>query len=123
MATEKPVSFDDLEPIEDSNDDYDDGEELIRFEVGEPVLGVIVEIERDLGPNSNSMVHLARDGQLDDRIKFWSNGQIDRKIRDAGLGNGDWLGVCKLSETDTFENDDGEEVEYHLFDVRAPGGN
>lgn len=121
MASE-PLSFDDFDPVEESND-YDDGVEQIKFEVDEPVIGVIVDIERDVGPNDNDVIHLARDGDLSDRCKFWSNGQIRRVIDQKGLKSGSWLAVKKTSETSSYtvETDDGEEEEreYHLFDVRG----
>ncbi|UVE51791.1 hypothetical protein KU306_01455 [Haloferax larsenii] len=116
------MSFDDFEETE-VEDDYDDGVEEIKFEVGEPVVGVIVDIDRDVGPNENDVIHLARGGDLADRVKFWSNGQIRRTIEQKGLGNGSWLAVKKTDKTRTYEyeTDDGEteEREYHVFDVRG----
>ncbi|QRG24180.1 hypothetical protein HfxHg1_015 [Haloferax virus Halfgib1] len=121
MASE-PMSFDDFEETQ-VEDDYDDGVEEIKFEVDEPVIGVIVDIDRDVGPNENDVIHLARGGDLGDRVKFWSNGQIRRTIDKKGLSNGSWLAVKKTAETRTYEleNDDGstEEREYHVFDVRG----
>nr|WP_015060814.1 hypothetical protein [Haloferax sp. BAB-2207]AAB09608.1 ORF2 [Haloferax lucentense DSM 14919]ADB79726.1 unknown [Haloferax lucentense DSM 14919]UGC01924.1 hypothetical protein [Reporter vector pRV2]prf//2106196B ORF 2 [Haloferax sp.] len=121
MASE-PMSFDDFEETQ-VEDDYDDGVEEIKFDVDEPVIGVIVDIDRDVGPNENDVIHLARGGDLGDRVKFWSNGQIRRTIDKKGLGNGSWLAVKKTAETRTYEieHDDGstEEREYHVFDVRG----
>ncbi|KTG07550.1 hypothetical protein AUR66_05050 [Haloferax profundi] len=116
------MSFDDFEETKVEND-YDDGVEEIKFEVDEPVVGVIVDIDRDVGPNENDVIHLARGGDLGDRVKFWSNGQIRRVIEKKGLSNGSWLAVKKTDEMRSYEveNDDGttEEREYHVFDVRG----
>ncbi len=116
------MSFDDFEETQ-VEDDYDDGVEEIKFEVGEAVIGVIVDIDRDVGPNENDVIHLARGGDLGDRVKFWSNGQIRRVIDQKGLSNGSWLAIKKTEETRSyeFENEDGEteEREYHVFDVRG----
>ncbi|WP_396612718.1 hypothetical protein ACH9L7_05440 [Haloferax sp. S1W] len=60
MASE-PMSFNDFEETE-VEDDYDDGVEEIKFEVDQPVVGVTVDIDRDVGPNENDVIHLARGG-------------------------------------------------------------
>lgn len=119
MAAENAVNFDDLATLEVGNDYENDGEEMLSFEPGDSVAGVIISVERDVGPNSNSIIHLARGGDLKDRVKFWSNGQINRVLEANGLGSGDALGVKKTEETRTYKNDDGEEQEYHVFDVRG----
>lgn len=121
MAAEnKPtVDFDDLEPVE-SPAENDDDVPQVKLSPGENIVGEIREVTRDLPPHGNTLLHIARG--LGDVVKMWSNGQIDRKLDAAGLEVGDLVGIRKTERTESYVDDDGEEQEFYIFEVRSLDG-
>lgn len=115
MASEQAPSFDDLDPV--ANDFEDDDAEQIQLEPGDNVVGEIRQIHTGLGEFNSTLLYIARG--LGDVVKLWSNRQIDAQMEAAGLGVGDVIGIAKTEETATYTDDDGEETEYNIFEVRS----
>ncbi|MFY4811294.1 hypothetical protein ACOJIV_01095 [Haloarcula sp. AONF1] len=107
MATNESPSFDDLDSVEVSDDDNSNG--WIDLEPGEEVTGVITAF--------NPLASYNGVAEIDGRpIRL--NQTMRRQII-AGLIEGAKIGVRKSEETESFENDDGEEQEYNPREVRV----
>ena len=119
MAAQDAPSFDDLTPINPSNDTDDDEVPTVKLDPGEDIVAEIRHIERNVGRYGNNVLHLTLgDGTL---CKMWSNRTIDDALEEAGVGAGDTIGIRKDSDpyTYTIEDDDGneEEREAYVFQV------
>ena len=102
----KPDSFDDLEPTETTTDDS--GTDWIDLDPGQEVVGTITGLNLNAG--YNGVV------ELDGRPMYLNNELKNQII--AALVEGSMMGVRKSEDTETFENDDGEEQEYHPKEAR-----
>jgi len=116
MASESAPSFDDLNPVS-SNDYEDDDVEFIKLSEGESLVGEIRAIHRGLGEHNSTLLHVARG--LGDVVKMWSNRQIDSAINSAGIEEGDVIGIRKTEDTRTYVDENDDEHEYNVFDVRS----
>lgn len=124
MATkDDSTSFDDLMPVNASNDNDDDGETLIKLDPGDSLIGSLRFVESDVGKYNNDMLHLTREGD-DEAVKHWSNDTIRKSLKAADVKPGDVIGLRKESEPYTFEDDDGKEQRAHGYEVAvSEGGN
>lgn len=117
MAAQDTPAFDDLETVE-ADDDSDDYEtEWLELDPGESVVGELRSINPNCGQYNTTVLELARG--LGDVVTMWSNGQIDRALDANDLGEGDVVGIIHTEESRTFTDDDGEETEYDLWEVRT----
>ena len=115
MASKEAPSFDDLTPV-DTSDDTDDDVPVIKLEPGESIVAEVRHIERNVGKWKNSVLHLTRNGEP---CKMWSNATIDRALNAAEVGPGDTVGIRKGEDPYTYETDEGEEREAFDFEVRC----
>ena len=108
MATKDDTpSFDDLDSVEVSNDDNSNG--WIDLEPGQEVTGTITAF--------NPLASYNGVAEIDGRpIRL---NQTMRQQIIAGLVEGAQIGIRKSEETDSFENEDGEEQEYNPREVRV----
>jgi len=104
MATNDAPSFDDLDTVEVSDDDQDD---WIELEPGQEVTGRITAFD----PLASY------DGVVEIDGRPYRLNPTMRKQIIAGLVTGCNIGIRKSEQTDVFENDDGEEVEYNPREV------
>lgn len=112
MAT----NFDDLDKVTDepSNDDYDDVPAIEMEDPGDEFVGEVRHIERNVGKYDKMLVHVTVDGKPK---KYWAQREVERKLERADVGPGDTIGVRMSERSYTFQNDDGQEIEAHEFDV------
>jgi len=97
----KPDSWDDLEPTETTTEES--GTDWINLEPGDEVVGTITGLNLNAGYNGVI--------ELDGRPMYLNN-QLKNQII-AALVEGSTMGVRMSEDTETFEDDDGEEQEYH----------
>lgn len=117
MATDSSgTTFDELEPV--NNPDSEDSDKL-SLEPGDAVVVELRAIEQNVGEFKNSRLHVTTDAGDGEFRWMWSNSQIDKKLAAADAGPGDVVGIKKSDEMVSFENDDGEKIEYYEFEVRA----
>ncbi|SFR85737.1 hypothetical protein SAMN05216559_0130 [Halomicrobium zhouii] len=120
MAANDTPDFDDLEPVEINEQEDDSDAEWLDLEPGESVVGEVRAVRPNCGQYDNTVIELARG--LGDVVVMWSNGQIDRAFRVNDIGEGDVVGIKHTEDTATAENEDGEEYEFDIWEVRALGG-
>lgn len=116
MASKEAPSFDDMTPVESSNDN-DDDVPTVKLDPGESFVAEVRHIERNVGKWNNTVLHLTRSsGEM---FKYWSCGTIDRKLEKANVGPGDTIGVRKSEDQYEFTTEDGEGGEAYDFEVRV----
>ena len=93
MATKDVPSFDDLTPVEPSNDNNDEDVPIVKIEPGDELVADVRFIERNVGKWQNTMLHLTRTSG--ENCKMWSNKTIDRAVAEAEVGPDDTLGIRK----------------------------
>lgn len=120
MSANDTPDFDDLDPVETNEQDDDYETEWLDLEPGESVVGEVRAVRPNCGEYDNTVIELARG--LGDVVAMWSNGQIDRAFRVNDLGEGDVVGIKHTEDTATAEDDNGEEYEFDIWEVRAMGG-
>lgn len=103
--TDDTPSWDDLDTVEVSNDD--DGSDWIELEPGNEVTGRITAF--------NPLASYNGVVEIDGR-PYRLNSTMRKQII-AGLVVGSTIGIRKSEDTETFENDDGEEQEYNPREV------
>ena len=108
--TDSP-SFDDLDEVEISEDS--DGGAWIDLEPGETVTGEITAFNPRASYNGVAEI---------DGVPMRLNATM-RKAIISGLVEGATIGIRKSEDSETFENDDGEETEYYPRDVRVQRDN
>lgn len=116
MSKGKAPSFDDLDPVEDSNGG-DDAQDL-ELEPGDEFVGEVRSIERNLGDYDSTLVHFATQ-ELGEQRKWWLPGHVDAQFYQADIQEGEVIGLSKAEEPTETETDDGEMVEYHRVEVRV----
>ncbi len=116
MSADGEVDFDSL-PESEVDHDGSDSNQFINLEPGDSLVGELAYQEFDVGGNDSTILCI-RTGP-GEYCKYWSNGQVNSVLGAEGVSLGDTVGIRKTEETDSFENDDGEEIEYHLMDVRV----
>lgn len=107
MATGEPQSFDDFDPVEDSDDNDDGG--WIDLEPGDEVIGTITDFRPCA--SYNGVVEI--DGR-----PYRLNASMRRTICRA-LVEGREIAVRKSEDTATYTDDDGVEHEYNPREVRC----
>jgi hypothetical protein len=103
--TDDTPSWDDLDTVEVSRDD--DGNHWIELDAGEEITGRITAF--------NPLASYEGVVEIDGR-PYRLNATMRKQII-AGLVEGCTIGIRKSEETDTFENDDGEQQEYNPREV------
>ena len=101
------VSFGDLDEIEEP--EQDNGGDWIDLEPGEEVAGEITAFNPLASYNGVAEI---------DGVPMRLNATMRRKII-SGLVVGEMIGVKKSDESESFENDDGEEQEYYPREIRV----
>ncbi|EMA25734.1 hypothetical protein [Haloarcula argentinensis] len=117
MATQETLSFDDLEPVDNSTDDYDSV--LIEPEAGESVVGEIRDLSPNCGKYDTTVIELACG--ISDVVAMWSNNRINNALDDNDLGEGDVVGIKHTEQTSTYTNEADEEQEYDIWEGRQFG--
>ena len=118
MTTRETPSWNDLDEVDDPSTD-DEELPTIKLDPGERLMGDLVAIEQEVGEFDNTLLTIASESE--GLVKFWSNGTIDRRLDRADAGPGDYIGLKKSDDAETYTDDDGEEVEYHPYEVRILG--
>ena len=116
MSKSKAPSFDDLDPVEDSNDS-DDAQDL-ELEPGDEFVGEVRSIERNLGDFDSTLVHFATE-ELGEQRKYWLPNHVDAQFYQADIQEGDVIGLSKAEEPTETETEEGDTVEYHRVEVRV----
>lgn len=98
--------------------DDDDEPETVKLtellEQGEDLTGIVLEDDSDAGDYNGRSVVRADDGEV---VPFWHNGQTRRAFSNASVTPGSEVQIIRTNEVRSFENDDGETVEYDVFTV------
>lgn len=119
QTTIPKMSFDipDFDEMEDATNGQADDDEPLRLNPGGEFAGKLLAIEPNYGSYQTGRL-LVDFG--DDEVEWiWSNNEANKAIERGQLNEGDVFRMRKLEETDTFENDDGEIVEFHPVLVRV----
>ena len=104
------MDFDDLDGGRESDNDYDfDNWETVSLDGGEAVVGELEAVIENVG-QYDSTVYLITEG--DDRIMMFGNASINAGVDNAGVEEGDMLGIRNTGET--YSNKYGEFDQYEV---------
>jgi hypothetical protein len=120
MAAENAPAFDDLSPVEEPEAESDDEVPTIKLEPGEILQGTLLSIE-EKGQYGDNVLRIKSGNR--GVVEYWDCKGIRRQFTAADVSPGDYVGIRKSEEMESFEteNDEGEAetVEYFTFEVRV----
>ena len=117
-SEEKSLDIEDMRPAAQKSNYDDDDSEWIELAAGSFLLGEIRTLNLTAGQYDTGMIQISpAPGEL--KI-LWLNKQIKDQLEAEELGEGSVCGIINTGEEASFTNDDGETVEYDLYEVRLP---
>jgi hypothetical protein len=121
MATEKPTPPEGFEQFEPAGNDDEDDVPTVELDGGEVLSGLVLDVTE--GENENGpWFRLKIKDESRGIVRYFAKGDAKQACRSGRVSEGEpiWIGVD--TEEDSFEDDDGELVEYNPTNVAFPGG-
>lgn len=109
----------------DMSDVRSHGNDAVDLEPSEFIIGQLITREVEGGPfEKDRLTLIAEDSNVSDVepgdvVRYHAGSQVTRQLDEGGIDELETIGVKKTEETDSFEDDDGEKVEYNYIDVKV----
>lgn len=117
LTTENPSPPEGYDEVEFENRRDSEGVEELELSPGETLEGRVVGL-KDGESKHGDWFRLRVDSDGDDIVDYFAKGDVKRACREGKVRVGSTVWIAMMTETESFENDDGEEQEYHPTEIQ-----